>query len=139
MASDNKRGQEGVTLTTILLMILGIVVVVLVILFATGFFDKVSEGTDKLPSSLQVAVSACELAARSELNTDYCLAFREVEMPSGVTEYHTCNDLKQYTSDLAELNCEVSATEQDAAAYCAQNKLKKDVKVGSTLCSGTYS
>jgi hypothetical protein len=139
MATDNKRGQEGVTLTTILLMILGIVVVVLVILFATGFFNKLNEGTDKLPSSLQVAVSACELAAQSELNTDYCFAFREVEMPSGATEYHTCNDLKEYTNTLYRLNCTSAATVTDANAYCAQNKLKKDVKVGSTLCTGSYS
>lgn len=138
MAFENKRGQEGITLTTILLLILGVVVVVLVILFATGFFDKLDDATGNLPGSLQAAVSACELAGESKLNADYCSTFRRVEI-NGVEQYQTCNELRQYTNNNSEMTCQTTVTQGDMEAYCASQKLDKGTKVGSIECSGEYA
>ncbi len=140
MILDNKKGQEGVTLTTILLLILGVVVVVLVILFATGFFDKLDEATDQLPGSLQAAVSACELAGENKLAADYCSTFRKVEI-DGKDQYQTCNSaaLRKFTNDNKEMTCTVFPNKQDEASYCANQKIKSEVMVGTTSCSGTYT
>jgi hypothetical protein len=140
MAFENKRGQEGITLTTILLLILGVVVVVLVILFATGFFDKLGDATNNLPGSLQAAVSACEIAGSSELTADYCSTFRKVEI-NGIEQYQTCDSaaIRAYTADNKEMACGTSVTTGDMNAYCASQKLDKGTKVGTVECTGEYA
>ncbi|HVY01246.1 MAG TPA: hypothetical protein VHA12_00590 [Candidatus Nanoarchaeia archaeon] len=135
---DNKRGQEGVTLTTILLMILGIVVVVLVILFATGFFDKVNNATDSAGSKLDVAAKACEIAGSQELKADYCQKFREIEV-NGQSIYATCeysaiqNVMDKTVSSTFSTLCS-GVTPSSAKEYCTNEKLsgKQLIAVGNS-------
>ena len=86
----NKKGQEGVTLTTLLLIVLGIVVVVIIIIGATSGFDFIFGKVKLLPGqSLETAVKSCEVAGSSNLKADYCREFKEIEV-DGVTQYVTC-------------------------------------------------
>lgn len=125
----NKRGQEGLTLTTLLLIILGIVAVVVVILFFTGFFSKLNNATNNLPSDLQAAVSACELAGSSGSSADYCSKFRKVTI-NGVEQYQSCNSIamKPYLTDSTKSlqgGCTNPIGETAATAYCTSQKLKE--------------
>lgn len=122
--SSNKKGQEGVTLTTILLMILGIVVVVLVILFATGFFDKVDNAANAAGSKLDVAAKACELVGSQNLKADYCLAYREIEV-NGESIYVNCeySEIQKLVDKTALGSITCAEAVPDAKAYCANEKL----------------
>lgn len=129
MAFD-KRGQEGLTLTTLLLIVLGIVVVVVVIIGFTTGFDFIFGKVEQLPGqSLQVAVEACSLAANNNLKADYCLEFREVEI-DGVTQYITCENaaLKGlYENTVSKVTC--TGLEVNVSSLCVSNKLKDSVFV----------
>ncbi len=85
----NKRGQEGLTLGTLLLIVLGVVVLVVIIVGATGAFDFIFSKTDQIPGqALEVVAQSCIIAARANLVTDYCYTFREVSD----TQYINCQD-----------------------------------------------
>jgi len=87
----NKRGQEGVTLTTLLLMVLGIVVIVVVIIGFTGGFNFIFDKFQVAPGqSLESVIQSCKIAAQAELSGDYCLTFKKVEI-NGVSQFATCN------------------------------------------------
>jgi hypothetical protein len=140
MAFANKRGQEGVTLTTILLLVLGVVVVILVVLFATGFFNKLGNATDNLPGSLQAAVSACEIAGSSNLKADYCSTFRKVTI-NGEEQYQTCDsaDIKKLMDQNKLLTESCGTVTAAPAQYCQAQKLPKNKLVGTMHCSGNYT
>ena len=94
----NRKGQEGVTLTTLLLIILGIVIVVVIILGATGAFNFIFGKVNILPGQdLQAVVESCKIAASQGLIADYCLEFKKVEI-DGVTEYLNCQDSRVQNS-----------------------------------------
>lgn len=131
MTLGNKRGQEGVTLTTILLLILGVVVVVMVILFATGFFDKLDNATGSAGSKLDIAVKACQLVGSQGLTADYCLAYREIEV-DGESMFVTC----PYTAiqnliDKTATGSITCTSEQHPSAkdYCTNEKLSGSQKI----------
>lgn len=85
----NKRAQEGVTLTTLLLIILGVVVVAVIILGATGVFGDIFSWLDNAPN-LEVVAQACGTSGSAGLLADYCREFREVEI-DGVNQFATCS------------------------------------------------
>lgn len=130
----NKKGQEGVTLTTLLLIILGAVVVVVVILGATGFFDKVFEGTGQIPDSLQVVVTGCQEKATLgiDLRTDYCTTLREVEI-DGKAQYVTCNYLET-TPYLEGVTMDCGNVQANRTAYCINERLSNSTIVTGFDC-----
>ena len=132
----NKRGQEGLTLTTLLLIILGVVAVVVVILFFTGFFGKLNTATNNIPSDLQAAVSACGLAGSSGLTADYCSTFRQVTI-NGATEYVTCDSIKSQLDQTKLLQSACPPVVQTSAStYChSKNLVKGTVILGTGLTS----
>lgn len=127
----NRKGQEGLTLTTLLLIVLGVIVVVMVVLFVTGFFDKLSSGTENvLPGSLQAAIEGCQLAGDNGLTADFCLAYREVEI-DGKDVYTTCMQSEIYNS-LDKNTLQVSScagNHPDATAYCENMKLSSGTNI----------
>ena len=130
-----KRGQEGLTLTTLLLIILGVVAVVVVILFFTGFFGKLSNASNNLPSDLQTAVSACEIAGSSGLTADYCLSYRKVTI-DGEEQYATCDysRIRELTANEKEIaKCDPSINAAKAQEYCNNQKLKVGTLVQDTI------
>jgi hypothetical protein len=139
----NNRGQEGLTLTTVLLIVLGVVAVVVIILFVTGFFSKINGATDQLPSDLQAAVSACELAGSNNLQADYCSTFRKVTI-NGLEQYQTCKSLTNYFSDKNKVlnSCPTDSGSntivQRAGSFCAAQKLATNTMVDTGYCSGKY-
>lgn len=131
----NTRGQEGVTLTSLLLIILGAVVVVAIILGATGVFDLTFGLFEQAPGqSLQAAVSSCEIAGESGLKADYCSRFREVEI-NGKDQFVTCSWLgsKNYLEIELEGGCgELTVNEE---AYCTNENLKDGTMVNNHVCA----
>jgi len=104
----NKKGQEGVTLTTLLLIVIGVVVVVVIILGATGILGDIFGGGKKvIPSDLEATTQACRIAAAASLVNDYCYRFREI----GDDIYANCEDariknaLTQQEVDLTKIDC----------------------------------
>ena len=86
----NKRGQEGVTLTTILLLVLGAVVVVVIILGATGILGDIFGKKEALPGNLEAVTQACKIAVQASLIADYCYEFKKI----GDNEYINCEDAR---------------------------------------------
>lgn len=143
-----KKGQEGVTLTTLILIVIGVVVAVVVILGATGgldfFFDKI--GSAPL-QDLETNVQRCKLSLESNLNTDYCLEFKQIEVAGGETELINCEDsrvvasIQQSTGTAPTLNCAAiysGSYETTKAAACNEISAGQRDKVrvnGGELCS----
>lgn len=135
-----KRGQEGVTLTTLLLIILGVVVVAIIILgFTTGFgfiFDKfkLAPGQD-----LQAVVTGCELAASNELRADYCSTFKEVEI-NGEKQFVNCEDSRVQSNMGADSKGLITCSGSEVEDFCkTTNQLKESdwdkVKVNGRSCA----
>ena len=132
----DKKGQEGVTLTTLLLIVLGAVVVVIVILGFTKGFDFIFGNVGNLPGQqLEVVVQSCQVAAGNELSTDYCTQLKKVEL-NGQEQYVTCNELEKqnYLGDVT-LNCgDLGLDETEIQEYCKNKKLKDGTLVNSVAC-----
>ena len=104
MIRGNKKGQEGVTLTTMLLLILGLVVVVLVIIGFTMGWDTVFGKFKFLPGQdLETVKQACGVSASSGLSVDYC-SFKSVTV-SGVKEEVNCEDTRLKDDNVKPLSC----------------------------------
>ena len=90
----NKKGQEGVSIGTILIIVLGLVAVVVLIVGVSGgfgnFFEKIGaifgSGT-----TVETIIQVCNGAASSESKYLYCSDFKQVEFESG-NEYINCED-----------------------------------------------
>src|SRR3989344_6382284 len=85
-----KRGQEGVTLTTLILIIIGAVVAVVIILGATGTLNKIFGAGEALPKNLQLVTEACILDAKNNFLSDYCYTFKKLDD----YEYANCQDAR---------------------------------------------
>lgn len=87
-----KRGQEGISLGTLLLLILGVVVVVVLIIGFTQGFDFIFGKFRLLPGqSLQTVVESCNAAANFDLKADLCEQFKKIKIDSS-DEYMNCQD-----------------------------------------------
>ena len=89
MLKDNKRGQE-MSITTLMLIVLGVIVVVVVIMAVSGVFGPIFSGLKLAPSGLGTLVKACDGYVQIDSKTDYC-TFRDVTI-DGKTEYLSCAD-----------------------------------------------
>lgn len=86
----SRKGQEGISIGTLLIIVLGVVAVVIIIIGISGGFDFIFGKIDVLPGqSLQSAVQSCKIAAEQELQVDYCRTFKEVEI-NDIEQRVTC-------------------------------------------------
>ena len=126
----SKRGQEGITIGTLLLIVLGIAVVVVIILGATGGLNFIFDKFRAAPlQSLQAAVTSCNLAGERELRADYCSTFREVEL-DGKNQFVTCDYLETRGQLDATFDC--GTTTVDLEVYCFGKDA--DVVVNGQTC-----
>jgi hypothetical protein len=145
----NKRGQEGVTITTLLLIVIGAVVAVVIILGATGALDFIFDKVKIAPGQdLQAVVASCEIAANAELKADYCSTIKEVEI-NGVNQFVTCSHgtvMSNFRADVKDVNCvsgEMMLDEEAVKAFCkSSGKIKSgdwdSVMVNGESCMSRY-
>lgn len=126
----NKRGQEGVSLTTLLLIILGVVVIVVIILGFTGAFGFIFGKVDILPGQdLQAVVTSCAIAGSNGLVADYCLTFKEIEI-NGEKQYVNCEADSVQTGmsneqKVADKVKTCAQAESEPKYYCEQLKISQ--------------
>jgi hypothetical protein len=86
----NKRGQD-LSITTLILIVIGIVVAVIIILGFSMGWDyifgkfKLAPGQD-----LQAVGKGCEISAQAKLKIDYC-GLKEIKL-DGIKNYVNCED-----------------------------------------------
>ncbi len=84
------KRKGDVTISTVILIVLGLVVLVMMIVGFTQGFDFLFGLFDRGPSELQTLASACELYASGSLAIDYC-NYKVIEI-DGVDEIVNCLD-----------------------------------------------
>lgn len=113
----NKRGQE-LSITTLVLIALGVVILVLLVLGFTKGWDWVTSKFDILPGqSLETVAQSCAIAAQGELKIDFC-SYKKIKV-DGQREYVNCQDARLQGSIDSDINtdgwCNVKATN-----YCTK-------------------
>ena len=69
-----------IAISTLVIIILGIFVLIALVLFFTGGFERFSGNLEETsPSDTQVTISACKAACDSGLKYDFCERLREVD------------------------------------------------------------
>lgn len=140
----NKRGQ-GVTIGTLIMIVLGIVVLVVIILGFTGGFEFIFGKIKLLPGqSLETAAQSCKIAGENKLTVDYCLEFKEVEVGEE-TQFINCQYPAIQGSIEEKLDCFDRTGQNKISAivsgenYCKilfrQGKVGGDTRVNDVLCS----
>lgn len=121
----NKKAQEGVTIGTLLLIVLGVVVLVVIILGATGGFNYIFGKVNLIPGQdLQAVVTSCEIAAQNGLKADYCSTFKQVTI-DGTKQYVNCEDSRVSNNidvDITKITCEPGAI----VSFCNSNVKSTD-------------
>src|SRR3989344_2769381 len=64
---DNKKAQEGSPWGNMLGLIIGAIVVVLIVLYVSGFFDRLGGATDTLPGPLAAKAEICKSVASNQV------------------------------------------------------------------------
>lgn len=122
----NKKGQEGLTLTTLLLIVLGIVVVVVIIIGATSGFDFIFGKVNQLPGqTLEAITQGCGISAQQTLITDYCYDFKKLDDNT----YINCQDARVKDS-LTQKNIDVSFNCNSELVMNAEVELCKGITPG---------
>lgn len=107
----NKRGFE-LTISTLILMILGAVLLAVLIIFftmgSTAFMDTISGFFSY--SNVDPVVSSCNVFAASEKVYNYCCEKNKVKYYVNGTkssEFFSCNELlnQSFVTNLKEMNC----------------------------------
>jgi len=99
---NGKRGQEGMSIGTLLLIILGVVVLVILILGFTMGFEYIFDKIGLLPGqSLETVAQSCAISVQGDLMVDFC-SFKEVKV-DGKKQYVNCNDDRLEPSIVARL------------------------------------
>ena len=123
----NKRAQEGMTLTTLLLIIVGVVVAVVLILGATGILGDIFDTSEALPGNLEAVAQSCKISAEASLITSFCYEFKEIDND----RYVNCEDarirdsLVQQNVDFEGITCAEDLKEnakRDVCENVADNK-----------------
>lgn len=115
----NKKAQ-GLSITTIILIILGVAVLVVLILgFALGW-DKILPWISPSNNVNQV-VQQCVTACSTGDNYGYCYAAKTVKVESGEIKYVTCNDLANNKESwgftkCSSINCQLKI--EDYGSLC---------------------
>jgi len=122
----NKRGQEGMSITALLGIVLGIVVVVLLILALTGGLDPLIKGLGFAPSQLQTLAKACEGYATGGLAIDFCTYRNNIE---GKNSYVNCLDTRIDKSKFSSTPSCVEAITDLRKACIDLGKQGNDLKI----------
>lgn len=139
----NKRAQD-LSITTLILIALGIIVLVIIILGFTKGWNFVFGKFDLVPGQdLQTVVSACGIAGQAGLSADYCNTFREIEI-GGEKKYVNC-EYGQVWSNLKEdekLDTGCGTADEKSSVqvnYCLSlmrsGKADSDTKVNDLACA----
>ena len=128
----NRKGQEGITIGTLLLLVLGIVVVVVLIIGATSGFGFIFDKFKILPGqNLQAVVKSCETSAELELSVDYC-SFKKIKI-DGKNEYINCEDSRVQQGMKQELRnslqCEAISDTAQGVLQCITLMEKKEYNI----------
>jgi hypothetical protein len=125
-------GKKGDTNWVFLSLILGLVVVVVVVLFVTGGFGKISDVLDKV-SDVEIIAQACGGYADAGLVNSYCNEFHKTEI-LGVKQWVTCEYLKDkpgVTFDAIDEGC--TGSQEDLAKKRCET-LKDNERVNGEIC-----
>ena len=129
----NKKGQ-GLTIGTVIVIILGITVLVFLIIGFSQGWDLFFGKFELTPSALETTAQACKGYALAELKIDYC-KFRNV----GGKEYVNCETpmiKDNYPEAVFDaINCDLIKTR---TKFCEElGTGAEDVKVNEVKCSET--
>lgn len=129
----NKRGQEGVTLGTLILLILGAVALIVIVLGFTMGWSFIFSKIGILPGqSLQALAESCKISAGSDLAIDYC-GYKYIQV-EGEDQKQWINC--EYPEVLAELN-RLGVSRIDCAAYTLAGKCN-EVKIETEKKKATF-
>jgi len=134
----NKKGQKEMSIGTLLAIILGVVVLVVLILFFTGAFDRLGVLPDAVPGDLEAVAQSCRLAVQGDLITDYCYNFREV----ADNRYVNCEDgrigssLRQQNVEFENIECVPNLKENAMRDICNS---ARDSDVDKIIFNGNSS
>jgi hypothetical protein len=134
-----RRAQKEMSLGFLLAIILGAVVLVVLILFFTGFFDKIGGGVDQLPGNLEAIAQSCRISVQASLIADYCYNFKDV----GDGVYINCEDprirnaLLQQEVDVESITCDDNLERDAAEDTCKglDSSDFNDARVGEVDCN----
>lgn len=137
-----KRGQEGVTVTTLVVIVVGIIVAVLLIVGASGGFKYVFEKFRIAPGqSLEAKTQACIIAAKNTLRADYCDEFQKVTI-SGEAQYANCEHPtveNNVQTEVTPLPCIGRTKDEAVKNQCATlirgGKADAKTQVNARLCT----
>ena len=124
----NKKGQQEVSMGTVLLIIIGVIAVVLIVVSVTGGFDYLSGLFEQKTGDLTVFTAACTTYSQGELYNDYCREFREGEV-LGVSGFFNCQ-YEPFQADIKKdgvvLDCsrygKYTSADSSATEYCTQTR-----------------
>ncbi|MEK6894610.1 MAG: hypothetical protein AABX10_04055 [Nanoarchaeota archaeon] len=117
MVIEKRKGD--VTISTVILIVLGLVVLVMLIIGFTQGFDTIFGIFDRAPSELQTLASACEVYIQGNLAIDFC-SYRVTEV-DGKDEIVNCNDPRIQSIYVAKGLNNMSCTSQNnLVAICDQ-------------------
>ena len=144
----NLRNRKGdVTITTVILIVLGLAVLVMLIVGFTKGWDFFFGIFDSGPSELQTVAKACLGYAQASLTIDFC-KYRLIDT-DGNDEIVNCRDgriLASLTEDNVDtskgsLRCEDTgdALKKDACDKLVSDNKLKDVKLGVDSCCKYYN
>ena len=108
---ENKRGQN-LSLTTIILVAIGIVVLVILIWgFSSGWGNLWSKATSYFGggNNVDTIIQSCALACTTESEHDFCTLKRSVKIDAGVEAKGTCYQLSENDPGV-ENSAQVSVT-----------------------------
>ncbi|MEK6915244.1 MAG: hypothetical protein AABW89_01725 [Nanoarchaeota archaeon] len=131
------KRKGDVTISTIILIVLGLVVLVMLIIGFTKGFDFFFGLFDRGPSELQTLAEACVLYARGDLSIDFC-KYNLVEF-DGDDELVNCVD-GRISSVLTEkgvksLNCpDLRDAESNACKNLVSKSKWSNVKISDRTC-----
>lgn len=135
----DKKGQEGMSITTIMGLIIAIVVLIVVVLGFTKGTDWIFDKIGLLPNDLNSATEACKTYADSDtLAISYC-QYRELTI-EGKKQYMNCDHIHPIAEKVLGKD-KVGYIQQDCQikeeAFCKQLKTEKgDLYKEDTMVNG---
>lgn len=133
----NKSGQ-GLSITTLILIVLGVVVLVVVILGFTIGFENII-GKFRLVPELEPVAQLCQTSVQQGFETSYCKDFKEVKI-GGKTQYVNCDYSGLAFEGKGGITCDVAPKDTEEVAYCKRvrtsqgDKFKDDILVNGKEC-----
>lgn len=143
---DNKRGQ-GLTIGTLILIILGIAVLVVLIVGFTQGFGFITDLFRFGPSDLEQVTQACVGYVRGGLYNDYCKTFRELNIGES-KQFVNCQNPEieiGVEADVNVLNCgsrfgsdDFGSASNSGNWYCKdllkRDKVRRGTKANGIAC-----